>query len=30
MVYVGDVKSRLANGQGPVRELSPIALKVLP
>lgn len=30
MVYVDGIRARLANGQGPVRELAPIAVKVLP
>jgi hypothetical protein len=29
-VYVEGIRARLANGQGTVRELSPIALKVRP
>ncbi|MEZ4756337.1 MAG: gliding motility protein GldM [Flavobacteriales bacterium] len=30
MVYVDGIRARLANGQGPVRELAPIAVKVMP
>jgi hypothetical protein len=29
-VYLEGIKARLANGEGPVRDLSPITLKVLP
>jgi gliding motility-associated protein GldM len=29
-VYVEGVKARLANGQGPIRDLTPVVLKVLP
>jgi hypothetical protein len=29
-VYVENIRGQLANGQGPVRELAPIAVKVLP
>lgn len=29
-VYVGEIKARLSNGAGPVRDLPPIAIKVLP
>jgi gliding motility-associated protein GldM len=29
-VYVDGIRARLANGQGPVRELAPIAVKVMP
>ena len=29
-VHIDEIKARLANGQGPVRDLTPIALKVMP
>lgn len=30
LVYIDEIKARLANGQGPVRDLTPIALRVMP